>query len=61
MSGSNCCFLTWIWISQEGDQVVWYFHLFQNFAQFVVIHTAKGFGVVSKAETYAFSGTLLLF
>ena len=30
--------------------MVWYSHLFQNFPQFVVIHTVKGFGVVSKAE-----------
>ena len=28
----------------------WYFHLCQNFPQFVVIHTVKGFGVVIKAE-----------
>ena len=31
MSSTNWCFLTWIQISQEPDQVVWYFHLFQNF------------------------------
>ena len=30
--------------------MVWYSHLFQNFPQFVVIHTVKGFGVVNKAE-----------
>ena len=29
--------------------MVWYSHLFQNFPQFVVIHTVKGFGIVSKA------------
>ena len=29
--------------------MVWYFHLFQNFPQFVVIHTVKGFGVVNEA------------
>ena len=50
MSSSNCCFLTCIQISQEADQVVWYSHLFQNFPQFIVIHTAKGFGIVNKAE-----------
>ena len=50
MSSSNCCFLTCIQISQEADQVVWYAHLFQNFPQFVVIHTVKGFDVVNKAE-----------
>ena len=41
MSGSNCCFLTCIYISQEAGQVVWYSHLFKNFPQFVVIHTSK--------------------
>ena len=30
--------------------VVWYFHLFQNFPQFIVIHTVKDFGIVNKAE-----------
>ena len=40
-------------ISQEAGQVVWYSHLFQNFPQFVVIHTVKGFGVV-EAEVDAF-------
>ena len=50
MSSSNCCFLTCIQISQEAGQVVWYSHLFQNFPQFIVIHTVKGFGIVNKAE-----------
>ena len=30
--------------------MVWYTHLFQNFPQFIVIHTIKGFGIVNKAE-----------
>ena len=30
--------------------MVWYSYLFQNFPQFIVIHTAKGFGVVNKEE-----------
>ena len=51
MSSSNCCFLTCIQVSQEASQVLWYSHLFQNFPQFIVIHTVKGFGIVSKAET----------
>ena len=51
MSSSNCCFLTCIQISQEAGQVVWYSHLFQNFPQFVVIHTVKLFGIVNTAET----------
>ena len=50
MSSSNCCFLTCIQVSQEASQVVWYSHLFQNFPQFIVIHTVKGFGIVNKAE-----------
>ena len=54
MSSSNCCFLTCIQISQEADQVVWYSHLFQNFPQFIVIHTVKGFGIVNKAEIDVF-------
>ena len=28
----------------------WYYHLFKNLPQFVVIHTVKGFGTVNKAE-----------
>ena len=50
MSGSNCCFLTFIQISQEAGKVVWYSYFFKNFPQFVVIHIDKGFGVVNKAE-----------
>ena len=34
--------------------MVWYPCLFQNFPQFVVIDTVKGFGVVSKAEVDVF-------
>ena len=30
--------------------MVWYSQLFQNFPQFIVIHTVKGFGRVNKAE-----------
>ena len=30
--------------------MVWYSHLFQNFPQFLVIHTVKDFGIVNKAE-----------
>ena len=51
---SNCCFLTCIQISQEAGLVVWYSHLFQNFPQFVVIHTVKSFGAVNKAEVDIF-------
>ena len=41
-------------VSQEADKVVWYSHLLQNFLQFVVIHTAKGFSVVNEAEVDGF-------
>ena len=37
-------------VSQETGQVVWYSHHFQNFPQFIVIFTVKGFGIVNKAE-----------
>ena len=51
MPSSNCCFLTYIQISQEAGQVVWYSHLFQNFPQFIAIHTVKGFGIVNLDES----------
>ena len=54
MSSSNCCFLTCIQVSQEAGQVVWYSNIFQNFPQFIVIHTVKGFGIVNKAEVNVF-------
>ena len=34
--------------------MVWYFQLFQNFPQFIVIHTVKAFGIVNKAEVDVF-------
>ena len=34
--------------------MVQYSHLFQNFPQFIVIHTIKGFGIVNKAEIDVF-------
>ena len=33
---------------------VWYSHLLQNFPQFIVIHTVKGFDIVNKAEIDVF-------
>ena len=52
MSSSNCCFLTCIQISQEAGKVVWYSHLFKNFAQIVVIHTVKGFSIVNEVDVF---------
>ena len=54
MSGSSYYFLTCIQVSQKAGKVVWYSHLLKNFPQFVVIHTVKGFSIVSKAEVDAF-------
>ena len=34
--------------------MVWYSHLLKSFLQFVVIHTVKGFGVISKAKVDVF-------
>ena len=34
--------------------MVWYFLRFKNFPQFVVIHSVKGFGIVSKADVDVF-------
>ena len=54
MSDSNCCFLTCIQVSQEGDKVVWNSYLLKNFLQFVVIHTFKDFNAVNEAKVDVF-------
>ena len=54
ISGSICCFLICIQISQEEGKLVWYSHLLKNCPQFLVIHTEKGFGIVKKAEIDVF-------
>ena len=54
MTSSHCYFLTYIQIPQEVGKVVWYSHLFQNFSQFIVIYTVKGYGIVNKAEIDVF-------
>ena len=54
MSGSNFCFLTSIQISQEADNVIWYFHVIKNISQFVVIHTVKGFSTVNEVDVFFF-------
>ena len=61
MSSSNYSFLTYIQISQEAGQVVWYSHLFKNFPQLFVVYTVKGFGVVNKAEVDVFLGLSIFF
>ena len=61
MSSSNCYFPICIQGSQDSGQVAWYSHLFQNFPQFMVIHTVKGFGIVNKAEIDIFFWNSLAF
>ena len=34
--------------------MVWYSHILNNFLQFIVIHTVKGFGIVNRAEIDVF-------
>ena len=41
--------------------MVWYSHLFQNFPQFIVIHTVKGFDIVNEAEVDVFLELSCLF
>ena len=48
------CFLTCIQVSQETGKMVWCFHLFKSFPQFVMIHTVKGFSVVDETEVDVF-------
>ena len=54
VSGSNCCFLTCIQVLQEAGKVVWYSHLSKNYPQFVMIHTIKGFSIVTETEVDVF-------
>ena len=60
MSHSNYCLLTCIHVSQEAGNVVWYYYLFKNFLQSVVIHTVKNFRKLDEVDFF-FSGILLLF
>ena len=59
MFSSNYCFLTYIQISQEAGQVVWYSHLFQNFPQFTVIHTVNGLRINLKLAIWHIVPTYL--
>ena len=61
LSGSNCCFLTHIHVSQETSKVVWYSHHLKNFPQFVVVHTVNGFSIVNEAEVDFFFCNSLVF
>ena len=46
------CFLTCIQVSQEAGKVIWYSNLLMNFPQFIVIHTVKGFSIVTEADVF---------
>ena len=61
MSSSNCCFLTWIQISQEARQVVCIPISLRIFHNFFVIHTVKGSFIVYKAEVDVFLETSCCF
>ena len=50
IQGSNCCFFTQIQVSQEAGKMVCYSLLFKSFPQFVVIHTVKGFSVITFVD-----------
>ena len=53
MSGSDCCFLTCVQVTQE--EVVWLvIPILLRIFQFVVIYRVKGFGVVNEAEVDVF-------
>ena len=52
MFSSNYCYLTCIQVSQEASQVVLYSHLLKNFPQFAMMHTVKGFNIVSEADVF---------
>ena len=54
MFGSNYYFLTCIKVLQEAGKVVWYFYVFKNFPQLVVIHTVKDLSMVNEAEADVF-------
>ena len=53
MSGSNCCFLICIQISQEAGKVVWNSHLLKNFPVCCDPH-CQSLGIVNKAEVDVF-------
>ena len=53
ITGSNCCILTFIQVSQEAGTMIWYTNL-ENFSQFIVMNTVKGFSVVNDTEVVFF-------
>ena len=53
MSGSKCCFLTFIQVSQEAGKVVLYSHRLKNFPVCCDPHS-QNFGVVNEEEEDVF-------
>ena len=58
MSDSNCSFLTYIQNFQETAKVILYSHFRKTFPQLVVVHTVKGFSIISEADGNVFSNSL---
>ena len=54
IQGSNYCFFTLTWISQEAGKMVWYSDLLKSFSEFVMIHIFKSFSVVDETEVDVF-------
>ena len=60
MCGSNCCFLTYIQVSQDTGKVVCYSHPFKNFPVCCDAHSQR-FCRSQRSKSRCFSGILLLF
>ena len=58
VSDSKCRILSCIQTFQETCKVIWYSHFLKNFPQFVVVHTVKGFIIVSEADENVFWDSL---
>ena len=54
MSSSNCCFLSYIQVSQEAGNEVWCSHVIKNIPQCVVIYIVKVFSIVNEAKVVVF-------
>ena len=60
VSDSNCRFLTYIQNFQETAKVILYSHFRKTFPQLVVVHTVKGFSIISEADGNVFWDSLPL-
>ena len=57
MSSSNCCSLTYIQVSQEAGQVVWYAHLFQNsyYVLIIIVLVMAIYRILAKSQLLCIS------